>query len=91
MTSQHTSHAPVLPTSAPVTPTGFYGLGLAPKILSIVDGFGFTIPTPIQRQAIPIAIEGKDVIGIAQTGTGKTLAFGVPMIQRLERLVVVGW
>ena len=43
----------------------------------------FAVPTPIQHQSIPIAIEGKDVMGIAQTGTGKTLAFGVPMIQRL--------
>jgi len=43
----------------------------------------FKVPTPIQFKAIPIAIEGKDVIGIAQTGTGKTLAFGIPMIQRL--------
>ena len=47
--------------------------------------FGFTTPTPIQQKAIPIAIEGKDVIGIAQTGTGKTIAFGIPMIQRLAQ------
>ncbi|MCX5686342.1 MAG: DEAD/DEAH box helicase, partial [Candidatus Omnitrophica bacterium] len=45
----------------------------------------FTIPTPIQHKAIPIAIEGKDVIGVAQTGTGKTLAFAIPIIQRLAQ------
>ncbi len=46
----------------------------------------FTVPTPIQAQAIPVAIEGKDVIGVAQTGTGKTLAFGIPMLQRLAQV-----
>jgi len=63
----------------------FYGLGIAPGILQVLDKLKFVIPTPIQHKAIPIAIEGKDVIGIAQTGTGKTLAFGIPMIQRLSQ------
>jgi ATP-dependent RNA helicase RhlE len=63
----------------------FEGLGIAPKILEILSQLKFTTPTPIQFQSIPIAIEGKDVMGIAQTGTGKTLAFGVPMIQRLAQ------
>lgn len=62
----------------------FYGLGIAPGLLQILEKLKFTIPTPIQHQAIPIAIEGKDVVGIAQTGTGKTLAFGIPMIQLLS-------
>ncbi len=61
--------------------SGFYNLGIAPNILGILDKFGFKVPTPIQERAIPPAIEGKDLIGIAQTGTGKTLAFGIPMIQ----------
>src|SRR3989344_1704635 len=61
----------------------FYGLGIAPAILQSIERLKFSVPTPIQHQAIPVAIEGKDIIGIAQTGTGKTLAFGVPMIQRL--------
>lgn len=61
----------------------FYGLGIAPGLLTAVARMGMTIPTPIQQRAIPIAVEGKDVIGIAQTGTGKTLAFGIPMLQRL--------
>ena len=59
----------------------FYGLGIAPAILDILKKLNFSVPTPIQAQSIPIAIEGKDLIGIAQTGTGKTLAFGIPLIQ----------
>src|SRR4030066_1220736 len=61
----------------------FYGLGIAPGILEILKKIRYVTPTPIQHQAIPIAIQGKDIVGIAQTGTGKTLAFGIPMIQRL--------
>src|SRR3989338_5070667 len=63
----------------------FGGLGIAPSLLEIIARSKFTEPTPIQRQAIPPALEGKDVFGIAQTGTGKTLAFGIPMIQILAR------
>jgi ATP-dependent RNA helicase RhlE len=59
----------------------FYHLGIAPSILGVLDRLDFKIPTPIQTQSIPAGIEGKDLIGIAQTGTGKTLAFGIPMIQ----------
>lgn len=65
--------------------SGFDGLGIAPEFLKILEDIQFTVPTPIQHQAIPVAIEGKDVMGIAQTGTGKTLAFGVPLIQRLYK------
>lgn len=63
----------------------FYGLGIAPALLEILDRLKFRVPTPIQSRAIPIAIEGKDLVGIAQTGTGKTLAFGIPMLQRLAQ------
>ncbi|MFC1501100.1 DEAD/DEAH box helicase [Elusimicrobiota bacterium] len=66
--------------------TNFYGLGIAPGILDLISKLGFVTPTPIQHKAIPIAIEGKDVIGIAQTGTGKTIAFGIPMIQQLSNI-----
>ncbi|MBI5561150.1 MAG: DEAD/DEAH box helicase [Deltaproteobacteria bacterium] len=64
---------------------GFYGLSIAPALLEKVERLGFSVPTPIQRKAIPVAIEGKDIMGIAQTGTGKTLAFGIPMVQRLAQ------
>jgi len=67
------------------TNVSFYGLGIAPGILDILDRMKFTIPTPIQHKTIPIAIEDKDIIGVAQTGTGKTLAFAVPIIQRLSQ------
>lgn len=63
----------------------FYGLGIAPGISDALNRLKFSVPTPIQHKAIPIAIEGKDIIGIAQTGTGKTIAFGIPMIQRLAQ------
>lgn len=61
----------------------FGSLGIAPKLLDVILKLGFTTPTSIQHKAIPTAIEGKDVIGIAQTGTGKTLAFGIPLLQTL--------
>lgn len=67
-------------------PAGFAGLSIHPKITQALEILHFTSPTPIQRKAIPSAIEGKDIIGIAQTGTGKTLAFGIPMIQRLATM-----
>lgn len=63
----------------------FSDLGIGEKILSILTKNGFDTPTPIQHQVIPSALQGKDIIGIAQTGTGKTLAFGIPMIQRLAQ------
>ncbi|MDO8264867.1 MAG: DEAD/DEAH box helicase [Candidatus Parcubacteria bacterium] len=61
----------------------FAGLGIAPKLLDAVLKLGFKTPTSIQYKAIPAAIEGKDIIGIAQTGTGKTLAFGIPLVQQI--------
>lgn len=67
------------------TNISFDGLGIAPKILAALDRMKFTVPTPIQHKAIPIAIEHKDLIGVAQTGTGKTLAFAIPVIQRLAQ------
>lgn len=67
------------------TVASFDGLGIAPKLLEILDRLQFTSPTPIQYQSIPTALLGKDIMGIAQTGTGKTLAFGIPMLQLLAR------
>lgn len=66
------------------TQTGhFRDLGIKENFLKVLIAKGFDTPTPIQHQIIPAALEGKDAIGIAQTGTGKTFAFGIPMIQRL--------
>jgi ATP-dependent RNA helicase RhlE len=67
------------------TNISFDGLGIAPKIIEILDRLKFTQPTPIQHKAIPVAIDGTDIIGVAQTGTGKTLAFAIPVVQRLSR------
>lgn len=63
----------------------FDNLGIAPKLLDILKRNDFVTPTPIQEQSIPAALSGSDLMGIAQTGTGKTLAFGLPMIQLLAQ------
>ncbi len=67
------------------TEGSFYGLGIAPQLLQVLDRLNFHKPTPIQHKTIPLGLSGQDVIGIAQTGTGKTLAFGIPMIQQLAQ------
>jgi ATP-dependent RNA helicase RhlE len=61
----------------------FSDLGLAPEILKALTEFGYVTPTPIQAQAIPVALSGKDLMAGAQTGTGKTAAFALPLLQKL--------
>ena len=68
----------------------FKELGLISPILKALAAQGYDQPTPIQRQAIPPALKGRDVLGCAQTGTGKTCAFATPILQRLNADVVVG-
>src|SRR3989339_381094 len=68
----------------------FASLGIAPALLGKLEKLGYKNPTSIQWQAIPVAIQGKDVVGVAQTGTGKTLAFGIPMIQILSQITGPG-
>ncbi len=63
--------------------TDFNGFGLPPKLLQALERMKFTTPTPIQRDAIPEALAGHDILGSAQTGTGKTGAFGIPIIAKL--------
>ena len=58
--------------------------GLKPEILLALEELGYTEPTPVQEQAIPELLAGHDVIGQAQTGTGKTAAFGLPLLQYLD-------
>ena len=65
--------------------TRFADLNLSPKVLKAVEETGYLTPTPIQADAIPPALEGRDVLGIAQTGTGKTASFTLPMITKLAR------
>jgi len=71
----------VLPDSAPTV--RFADFGLAPEILRALTDQGYIHPTPIQAEAIPIVLQGRDVMGAAQTGTGKTAGFSLPIIQLL--------
>src|SRR5437660_6154911 len=64
--------------------TTFTDLGLSPDILEALKDVGYESPSPIQEQAIPPLLEGKDVIGQAQTGSGKTAAFGLPMLEYVD-------
>jgi len=83
-TNPLSDNTPVVPVKAEQsTEANFGGLGIAPKILDTISRLGFKTPTSIQHKAIPVAVEGKDIIGIAQTGTGKTLAFGIPLVQQI--------
>jgi superfamily II DNA/RNA helicase len=63
----------------------FQNLKLSEKVLAAIEAAGYTAPTPIQAQAIPFALEGRDVVGIAQTGTGKTASFVLPLLTMLEK------
>ena len=68
----------------PEPPEAFAALGVSGRSLTAIARMGFREPTPVQERAIPILLAGRDVVGIAQTGTGKTLAFGVPMAEALD-------
>jgi ATP-dependent RNA helicase RhlE len=74
---------PVVPVDIPKMETAFTALGLSDALAYGVQQMGYVEPTPIQKQAIPQVLAGRDVIGSAQTGTGKTAAFALPIIQRL--------
>lgn len=63
----------------------FNELDLIAPILNALDTLGYTQPTPIQEQAIPIILSGNDIMGCAQTGTGKTAAFAIPILQNLTK------
>src|SRR5215208_8516167 len=75
--------AAVVEDGADQAPPSFAELGLAPDVLRAIDDAGYTTPTPIQAAAIPLALRGRDLIGLAQTGTGKTAAFTLPIVHRL--------
>jgi ATP-dependent RNA helicase RhlE len=63
----------------------FRELGLTEDLLEAIEEMGYTEPTPIQRESIPLVLAGRDVVAAAQTGTGKTAAFALPLMQRLGR------
>lgn len=64
--------------------TKFNELGISDSIMKAIEKMGFEEATPIQAETIPLAMQGNDVIGQAQTGTGKTAAFGIPMIEKID-------
>ena len=70
-------------SSASTETSPFAALGLRPELLRALAESGYETPTPIQSQAIPVVLEGRDVLGGAQTGTGKTAGFALPLLQRL--------
>ena len=76
-------------TSAAVSPFGDHGsfadLALRPELLDALTSLGYEEPTPIQREAIPPLLEGRDLLGQAATGTGKTAAFALPLLQGLQQ------
>ncbi|MFZ2479636.1 MAG: DEAD/DEAH box helicase [Propioniciclava sp.] len=80
---------PAVPEPEDVATVGpvdeFAALGLEPKILKALKDLGYEKPSPIQAETIPALLAGRDVVGLAQTGTGKTAAFALPILQRLER------
>ena len=78
---------PAVPDVEAVAATGggFAALGLSADVLKAVELSGYTTPTPIQAQGIPHVLQRRDIIGIAQTGTGKTASFTLPMIEMLAR------
>jgi len=87
----HRVHEEVIIISSTLTvdatidsPTSFHALALRPEIARAVDTLGWTQPTPIQARVIPIMIAGRDVVGQAQTGSGKTAAYGIPFAERLD-------
>ncbi len=73
----------IIETPEADAPTSFAELMLAPELLRAVEDAGYTTPTPIQARAIPLILNGRDIMGLAQTGTGKTAAFTLPIVQRL--------
>ena len=72
-------------TAAPTESSGFASLGLSKTLVSAVTALGYEEPTPIQREAIPVMLAGGDMLGQAATGTGKTAAFALPLLDRLSR------
>ena len=69
--------------SRPLAPATFESFGLRPEVLAALRALGYEEPTPIQRETIPVLISGRDVLGQAATGTGKTAAFALPILERV--------
>jgi ATP-dependent RNA helicase DDX47/RRP3 len=72
-------------TSAPLTQITFASLGLSESLVKACEALGWKHPTKIQAEAIPYALKGRDVIGLAQTGSGKTASFALPILDALQK------
>ncbi len=81
-----TVDTPSTPGTAEEHTITFAELGIDSRVLATLDEVGYENPTPIQAATIPVLLQGKDVVGLAQTGTGKTAAFAVPALSRLAEL-----
>ena len=64
--------------------SNFKKLGIDERLLTSINDLGFELPSPIQEQAIPLALQGVDIVGLSQTGSGKTAAFSLPMLQKID-------
>lgn len=73
------------PTPVPGAPSAFAGLGLCPSLCQVVAELGFVAPTPVQARAVPLLLSGRDLIGQSATGSGKTAAFGLAILEKLKR------
>ena len=83
ITAPISDSATLAEAEAATTDLTFADLGLSAQMLEALTDAGYKKPTPIQAQAVPLALKGRDLIGLAQTGTGKTAAFTIPIIERL--------
>lgn len=84
MSSDMSTNTPETPSEE--TPVKFADLGIDGRVLAAVEDLGYETPTPIQAATIPMLLEGRDVVGLAQTGTGKTAAFAIPALSRMAEL-----
>src|SRR3989442_1053649 len=80
----NTTLSPALRAAIDEAVGGFDELDIVPSVLRAIHDLGYTEPTPIQRMVIPLMVEGRDVVGQSQTGTGKTAAFGVPIVSSID-------
>jgi ATP-dependent RNA helicase DDX47/RRP3 len=81
--SRSPSPEPAPAAAAPSEPTTFAALGVIPELCAACEAVGYKVPTDIQRESIPHALAGRDIIGLAKTGSGKTAAFSLPILQNL--------
>ena len=72
-----------------LNPKSFVSLGIIESLCDACEALGYKVPTPIQEQAIPLALQGRDLIGLAETGSGKTAAFALPILQGTIQLLLL--